>query len=135
MSKNRQFNRKEEDQLQKLKRENKNLRDSISKLRKQLARIDLDRYSQVRDIVEEHLAEETQEISAQDMLKSMKNQWQCHDCGVGHLEIHLYTRADGTFYYRLCNNCPNRTKSQKYDPDKVKGIIKEPTAPEKPNKR
>lgn len=122
---NREFRRRERDkdnEINKLKRE-------IGSLRKQLARIDLDRYSHVRDIVQEHYANEEVEQNTQDMLSSLKNQWQCHECGTGHLEIYLYTRQDGTFYYRLCNNCPNRTKSQKYDPNTVTGIMRPKEAP------
>lgn len=127
---------KERSREQELKYENQKLRREVSSLRKQLARIDLDRYSHVREMVEEHLAQEDQEISTQDMLKSMKNEWQCHECGVGHLEITLYTRLDGTFYWRKCSNCPHRTKSQKYDPNTVKGIMKpEETQPVKPGQK
>jgi len=124
---NKEFRRRERDkdnQILQLKRE-------VSSLRKQLARIDLDRYSHVRDIVEEHYANEEKEVSTQDMLKSMKDQWRCHECGSGHLEIYVYTRQDGTFYYRLCNNCPNRTKSQRYDPNTVQGIMKDTSKPDK----
>lgn len=120
---------KERSREQELKYENQKLRREVSSLRKQLARIDLDRYSHVRDIVEEHYAHEEQEVSTQDMLKSMKEKWRCHDCGIGYLEICLYTRLDGTFYYRICSNCSKRTKSQKYDESKVQGIIKDTAKP------
>lgn len=123
---NKEFRRRERDkdnEINKLKRE-------IGSLRKQLARIDLDRYSHVRDIVEEHYANEEVEQNTQDMLSSMKNKWQCHECGIGHLEIHLYTRLDGTFYYRKCNNCANRTKAQKYDAQSVTGIMRPEPIPD-----
>lgn len=123
---------KERSREQELKYENQKLRREVSSLRKQLARIDLDRYAHVRDIVQEHYAEEEVEQNTQDMLASLKNKWQCHECGIGHLEINLYTRADDTFYYRHCNNCSNRTKAQKYDPQSVTGIMKpEPTPDQK----
>lgn len=127
---NKEFRRRERDKDNEINQ----LKRQVSSLRKQLARIDLDRYSHVRDIVEEHYAEEERELSTSDMLKSMKDQWKCHECGVGHLEICLYTRQDGTFYYRHCNNCTNRTKSQKYDPNTVQGIIKDTTKPAKNSK-
>jgi hypothetical protein len=127
---NKEFRRRERDkdhQILMLKRE-------VSSLRKQLARIDLDRYSHIRDIVEEHYHEEEQQVTALDGLKSLKEQWKCHECGNGYLEIYVYNRQDGTFYYRVCNNCPNRTKSQKYDPDTVQGIMKDLTKPAKNTK-
>lgn len=115
---------KEYTRLQEIVHENKKLKREVASLRKQLARLDLDRHSYVRDIVEEHLADEAEEQTTTQMLQSMKNEWQCLKCGVGHLEIHLYTRRDGTFYFRHCNNCTHRTPGKKYEPDKVKGIMK-----------
>lgn len=120
---------KEFSKEQELKYENQKLRKQISALRKQLARLDLDRHSYVRDIVEEHLALEDQETTAKDMLDSMKNEWRCNSCGTGYLEIHLYTRQDGTFYYRLCNNCPHRTVGKRYDPNSVRGIMRQEKPP------
>lgn len=133
---------KEYSKEQNLKYENKELRNRIRELehevrmltrqtarsRKHFARMDLDRHSYVQDIIQEHFAGEEVEQNTQDMLASLKNKWQCRECGAGQLEIYLYTRMDGTFYYRLCNNCPHRTKSQKYDPDKVTGIMRQTNA-------
>jgi hypothetical protein len=116
---------KELTQLQSVRRENEKLKKEVASLRKQLARLDLDRHSYVREIVEEHLSQEHEETTTTQMLSSMKNEWQCHDCGTGFLEIHLYNRPDGTFYYRMCNNCKKRTTGQKYIAGKIRGIIKE----------
>lgn len=105
---------KERSKEQELKHENKEMRNRIRDLehevrmltrqtarsRKQFARIDLDRYSYVQEIVQEHFQNEEVEQNTQDMLSSLKNKWQCRECGTGHLEINLYTRQDGTFYYR-----------------------------------
>lgn len=118
---------KEYTRLQEIVHENKKLKREVASLRKQLARLDLDRHSYVRDIVEEHLSQEHEETTTKQMLQSMKNEWQCRDCGVGYLEIHLYTRPDGTHYYRMCNNCSKRTKGQRYEPGSVRGIIKNDT--------
>lgn len=123
---------KERSKEQELKYENNKLRREVSSLRKQLCRIDLDRYSHVRDMVQEHLAEEDDDMLTQEMLQSMKNTWKCHECNEGHLEINLYTKMNETWYYRQCSNCDNRTKSQSYTPS-VKGIIKLP-APDKNKK-
>lgn len=136
---------KEFSKEQELKYENQQLRNKIRQLendvrqltrqtartRKQFARMDLDRHAYVQEIVQEHYANEEVEQNTQDMLSSLKNKWQCHECGIGHLEITIYTRFDGTFYWRKCSNCAHRTKSQKYDPDKVTGIMRqEDAAPE-----
>lgn len=116
---------KERSRERQLAHENQKLRREISSLRKQLARIDLDRHDYVKNIVEEHYAKEEVEDNTHKMLESMKNHWKCHMCKSGHLEINLYTRLDGVFYYRKCNECDNRTKSQQYN-ESVTGIHKQP---------
>jgi rubrerythrin len=131
---------KEYSREQELKHENEKLRNKIRQLegevrqlsrqysrsRKQFAKLDLDRHAYVQEIIQEHLAKEEDEQTAQQLVKSLKDEWLCRECGEGHLEITLYTRRDGTFYHRACNACSNRTKVQKYDPETVKGIIKKP---------
>lgn len=122
---------KERSREQELKYENNKLRREVSSLRKQLARIDLDRYGYVRDMIDEHLADQVEIVTTEDMLKSMKNEWKCHECNAGHLEIYPYGKMGETWYYRKCNNCPHRTKSQVYTPS-VRGIVWEaPLDPEK----
>lgn len=110
---------------QRLKAENQRLRRDISSLRKQLARIDLDRYTHVRDIVEEHLANNEEEIDSESLLESLKSKWRClaEKCTDGYLEIMIYTKMTQQWYHRECNKCYNRTKSQIYTPS-VSGIIK-----------
>jgi hypothetical protein len=115
---------KEFSRLQESLHENKRLKREIASLRKQLARLDLDRHSYVKDIVDEHYATEEQQETTEKMLKRMKEEWKCNSCPVGYLEINLYTRVGETMYFRKCNSCPNRTPSKKYEPDKVEGPIK-----------
>lgn len=125
---NREFRRRERDKDHEIKQ----LRREVGSLRKQLARIDLDRYAQVRDIVEEHYANEEVEQNTQDMMASLKSVWKCHECADGHLEINIFSKMGEPWYFRHCNNCDNRTKSQVYTPN-VKGIVK--TAPVKDIKK
>lgn len=108
---------------QRLVKENKQLKQQVAQLRKQLARIDLDRYSSVKEMIEEHYQEDKAQ-EGQDILEKLKKEWECHECHEGQLEIILYNKLDSTWYFRKCNSCNNRTKSQKYSPD-VKGIIKD----------
>ena len=97
----------------------------VAQLRKELARIDLDPYDSVKDAVEEHRPEETEDN--QRLLDSMKSEWRCKmpNC-TGTLEIFLYSKLGNLWYHRVCSSsgCKNRTKSQKYDSNLVKGIIK-----------
>lgn len=120
---------KERSREQELKYENSKLRREVSSLRKQLARLDLDRHSYVRDIVEEHLAEEQESIDSTDLLEKMQSQWRCHECPDGQLEIVVYSKIGAPWYFRQCSECSNRTKSQPYHSG-VEGIRKEiPSAP------
>jgi hypothetical protein len=87
--------------------------------------MDLDRHAFVQEIIQDHYAHENIEESAQDMLENLKNTWKCRNCQDGFLEINLYTKVGETWYFRHCNNCSNRTQSQHYNPDQVKGIVRE----------
>lgn len=115
---------KEYSREQRLIHENQRLKRENARLRKHLAKIDLDRYSQVKDILQEHYSQEEKETTTYEMLQRLKNEWACRECGTGHLEIMLYNKTSGTWYFRKCNNCSHRTKSQQYTPN-VKGIIQE----------
>lgn len=119
--------------IQVLEAENRQLTRQHSRTRKNFARMDLDRHSYVQEIIQEHINNEKEETSSQEMLNKMKKEWQCRECGDGYLEIFLYNRRDGTFYHRMCNNpsCDHRTNGQKYDPETVTGIIKKPKAKKK----
>lgn len=109
---------------QKLVQENRVLKRQVASLRKQLARVDLDRYGQLKQTIEQHYQEDkTQE--GLDILEKVKKEWACQEVNCdGYLEIILYNKIDSTWYYRKCTSCPHRTKSQKYSPE-VKGIIKD----------
>ena len=107
---------------QRLVKENQGLKRQLQALRKSLARLDLDRYSQVRDIIEEHYSKDRKD-EGQEILDKMKEDWKCRECEAGYLEITLFSKINDTYYYRRCNLCTHRTKSQKYT-SQVSGIIK-----------
>ncbi len=114
----------EQSKLQRLAFENKKLRREIATLRKQLARIDLDRYPQVKELVEKH--EESDSSDGHRFLEKIKEEWKCNQCNEGYLEIIIYSKLGNPWYLRKCNNCTNRTKAQKYTTE-VKGIVKRDT--------
>ncbi len=114
---------KEYTREQKLVNENKQLKRELSRIKKQLARIDLDRYSTIKDMVEEHRMDNKLECT-EDLLESLKQQWKCHDCSEGYLEIIIYTKIGNPWYFRKCNFCVKRTRSKQYDSSQVKGIVK-----------
>lgn len=109
---------------QKLVHENKRLKREVSSLRKQLARLDLDRFTNVRELIEESYTA-GQTSAGTEVIETLKKTWACKECNEGYLEIILYNKLSDTWYYRKCTSCNHRTKSQKYDPNRVEGIIKE----------
>lgn len=109
---------------QKLTHENKRLKREVSTLRKQLARLDLDRFTNVKELIEESYTA-GQESAGKEVIETLKKIWACKECGEGYLQIILYNKLADTWYYRACTHCTHRTKAQKYDPARVKGIIKE----------
>lgn len=112
---------------QELLHENQQLKRQISSLRKRLARIDLDRYDTIKEMIQEHYQEDKVE-QGKEILESLKKSWACKSCDDGFLEIFVYNRGGSTWYYRICSNAPgclNRTKSQPYVEKNVKGIIRE----------
>jgi len=120
MSRRNRYADKELDQLQKLKCENKRLKNQISSLRKQLQRVDIDRFTNLRDLVYQQSIEDLQEIIKEER-KKLKQKWECFKCRTGFMKIHTLSRRDGLMYYRKCGSCDNRTKVKPYN-DKVEGI-------------
>ena len=120
MARNRRYNEKEYDLLQKLKHENDKLKRQVSALRKQLQRVDLDRYENLKDIIDKHYREDAAE-QLQAEKKKLAKKWECHECRVGFMKIFTISRRDGMFYYRKCTECSNRTPTKPYT-DKVEGI-------------
>lgn len=114
---------KEVTREQRLIRENQSLKRELGRIRKEFARLDLDRYETVKEAVDDH-AERSGIPSTKDLLSAMRKEWACKmpGCG-GALEITLYTKVGQTHYYRQCDSCTNRTVAKKYTPS-VKGIMR-----------
>lgn len=111
---------------QRLQHENDRLKKTISQLRKQLARVDLDRSVSLREIVNNHYQQEDAMAHAEkerEGLEQLMRAWQCVKCGDGHLEIILLNKMNNLHYYRKCTCCPHRTKLQPYNKN-VRGIVK-----------
>jgi len=111
---------------QQLIHENRLLKRQVSALRKELARVDLDRFDNLKETIERNYQEDNAQ-QGQDILEHLKQEWKCRDCANGYMEIFIYSKVGNPWYYRVCSTapqCKNRTISQKYDPKQVKGIIK-----------
>jgi len=111
---------KEYNRLQETLHENKRLKKTISKLRKQISRLDLDRYHNLKEIIEKHDRENQGESLAKAEAKIRKI-WECWKCRVGVL-IQIPINKCGTeYYFRKCNNCDYRTKMKRMNDEVVKG--------------
>ena len=106
--------------IRRLKLENQKLKKQMSKLRKQLSRIDIDRYSNLKDILEAQAAEDNT-FDAKIELEDLKQKWMCHACKEDYLRVIIVPRADGLFYMRKCASCNHRTKLKKYT-DEIDGV-------------
>ena len=119
---------KEYTREQKLANENKALKKELAHLRKQIQRIDLDRYDTVSKMCSDYQEKERFEEQAQESnngLEQLKKTWACHTPGCeGYLEIVCYPKMGTTWYFRTCALCKKRTISQRFDSDNVKGIFK-----------
>lgn len=112
----RSHGKKELSELQILKKQNADLKRQVQQLRKMASRIDSDRLDLARDI----LIEKEHEEAKLDIVTKPINDWKCHDCHVGTLQLTVLPRRDKVVYYRKCTHCPKRTKTQDY-----KGDVKE----------
>lgn len=112
---------KEYSEIQRLRRENDSLKKKIASIRKQLQRVDLDRYHNLKDIVAKHEREEELE-QVESEQEILRKKWKCKKCNHGILEIILFTKLDQEWYYRQCTECDNRTRAQRFH-EKVVGIF------------
>lgn len=109
---------------QRLIHENQQLKKQISSLRKQLSKVDLERNTYVREIIERNdQLEDKYDIETGSA--KLARDWKCRKCGKGEIEICVYHKPDGAFYYRQCNCCEYRTRSQKHGPN-ISGIMQPP---------
>lgn len=103
---------KELDDLQRLKKENKKLKQDITALRKQLQRIDFRRFENLSQLVDKQHRESLEEIKA-TKLEAAKKHWICHKCGKDYLRLVIWDHpVKGPCYYRKCGypQCQHRTE-------------------------
>jgi hypothetical protein len=120
----RNYNDKEYAELERLKHENQKLKRQVSALRKQISRLDVDRYNNVKELLEKQANDDAYEYVHKEKQKA-EQQWRCYSCGSGVLRTKRMHRRDGSFYYRKCDNekCTNRTNTKPIPPDgKIEGV-------------
>lgn len=117
MKKSPRAPRKEFTDLQKAHKEIKSLKKQIGRMKKFISRIDKYHHDRVffDDVVDEPVENKKQSKNT-DIDK-----WLCFACGDGQLMLVVYPRVDVLHYFRRCNNCGHRTKSQQFD-ESVEGL-------------
>ena len=110
------------DQIDKLKHENQKLKRQISQLRKQIARLDLSRYTNIKELVDKY-EHEDQEEKKKEHKDQIKKLWECFQCRSDHLRMVTFERKDGVFYFRKCNSCNHRTKLKRLTSDTKEGPL------------
>ena len=115
---------KEQTINQKLKYENQKLKRQLERLRKQLARVDLEVFTNIKEAMEAQCREDIEfetEQKHRDDESSIKKQWLCNNCGEDYLRLVIVQRLDGSFYFRKCPACKNKTRLKPFTSD-VKGL-------------
>ena len=118
--KRRKYNKKEQDDLQRIKRENDKLKKQVSSLRKQLVKIDINRYENLQDLIHKFDKQEVEE-SLEKNKQDEEKRWKCFECEEGTLRLKVIERPNGIVYLRKCDNCVNKTKLKKWNKE-VNGI-------------
>ncbi len=104
---------KEYTKEQQLYHENQQLKREVARLRKRLARIELEyREQQTENTITEYFQQD--KLKNDQKIKQKNQDWACWKCKLGHLQIIIYNKPTGTFYFRKCNKCENRTESKQY---------------------
>jgi rubrerythrin len=111
---------KDEAELARVKRENQQLRKHIRQLQKQLSRVDLEAYSNLKELVDAQ-NRQSKKLKEESDKEGILKKWLCHECKNDYIRLVVVTRPDGIYYFRRCPNCSKKTRLQKYD-DKVEGI-------------
>jgi hypothetical protein len=106
---------KEFSKIQKLAHENKKLKTEISRIRKNLNRLEsgwcpgcLDRYDS---------KDEKMTLPEPCLTKPVGKDRTCFKCKEGKLRMVKYYKIAETWYYRKCDSCPHRTRGKKFTPD------------------
>lgn len=115
----RKYCDKDLDMLDRLKKENKQLKRQLSNLKKQLDRINPSNIEELREFA----SRQEERNRRQEKKAKLADKWKCYNCGKGNLYIIKVPHPKGTYYFRSCDSCDNRTKAKPYT-SKVKGLCK-----------
>lgn len=98
-------------EIEKLKREN-------ARLKKLIARINLEEHHNLKEEILRQEQENQIEKAIQNK-KIAEEAWKCWDCKTGILRLKIFEVRDGARYFRKCDNCSRRTGGKKWTKDVV----------------
>jgi len=117
MSRRRQYSDRETDQLQYYKHLVKKLKREIAGLRKQIDRLDLDRFASFKEALDRIDEIEMEQTARRKDKEIQKEKWRCWDCNTGTMRLKVWDRLDGPHYQRVCDHCNKRTTMKKWTPE------------------
>lgn len=117
MGRRRRYADGEQDELQRLRHENKRLKREISILRKQIDRLDLDRFQSFKEALDRLDEIEMEQAARRKDRQISEEKWRCWTCNVGKLRLKVWERRDGAHYQRVCDHCGKRTTMKKWTPE------------------
>jgi DNA-directed RNA polymerase subunit RPC12/RpoP len=109
----------------KLKLQNQALRRQIQTLRKELNKIDIDRYQYLKDLVQSQ-AKKDEQVETTITLNKLKDKWECFTCGKDFLRLVIIPKADKLYYMRRCPTCLYKTRLKPYT-DSIEGLTDDAT--------
>lgn len=106
-------------QLENEKKETNRLKKELARLRKnQHLEVILEQEQELKEILKEK--REQQEQVAKE--RSLRERWQCKECGRGVLVVKTLETPNSKIYSRACDNCHYKTKWKVYS-DGIKGVF------------
>jgi len=113
--------RKEFTALQKANKEIKMLKRQLSRLKKLIARINIEEYQNIQEAKEAQMRER---IALKKDIETLEDaeRWRCFSCEEDYLRLVIYQKVDQPYYFRRCPSCGKRTKAQKFNVD-IKGPL------------
>lgn len=99
---------------EKLKRENRELKRQLKALRREIDRIDYEHLNNLVEAQEGSLQDIEQKVEYTSKRERNEENWKCFDCKDGVLRLRIFQKPGGAVYFRVCDKCGKRTKTQKY---------------------
>ena len=115
---------KEWSELEKYKAREKKYKREIARLRKIVQKLQDEHEMRGSLELVDVQRKEDKQIHETEKGIELKEKYKCFKCEEGVMVLSIFRRLDGTFYYRRCHVCGNKTRMKKHN-NKVEGITSE----------